>query len=64
MFRSDDRGNSWKVISDDLTTRIDRNTWPVMDRYWGVDAVAKDVSISLFGTIVSLAESPVREDLL
>jgi len=64
VFRSDDRGQSWKVISDDITTQTDRNTWPVMGRYWGVDAVAKDVSTSLFGTGVSLAESPIIESLL
>lgn len=64
VFRSDDRGESWKVISDDLTSRTDRNSFPVMDRYWSYDAVKKDVSTSLFGTGVSLAESPVQEDLI
>lgn len=64
VFRSDDRGQSWKVISEDLTSQTDRNTWPVMDHYWSYDAVAKNVSTSLFGTGVSLAESPVQEDLV
>jgi hypothetical protein len=64
VFRSDDRGQSWTVISEDITTQTDRNTWPVMGRYWGVDAVAKDVSTSLFGTGVSLAESLIKEDLV
>jgi hypothetical protein len=64
VFRSDDRGNSWEVISPDLTAQIDRNRWPVMGKYWSVDAVAKDVSTSLYGTIVSLDESPVQENLL
>ena len=64
VFRSDDRGNSWEVISDDITTQTDRNTWPVMGKYWSIDAVAKDVSTSLWGTSVSIAESPVKEDLL
>lgn len=64
VFRSDDRGNTWKVISEDITAKIDRNTWPVMDHYWSYDAVAKDVSTSLYGTAVSLAESPVRENLI
>jgi photosystem II stability/assembly factor-like uncharacterized protein len=64
VFRSDDRGESWKVISDDLTSQTDRNTWPVMDHYWSIDAVQKDVSTSLFGTGVSLAESQVQEDLI
>ena len=64
VFRSEDRGNSWKVISDDLTRQLDRNTWKVMGKYWSVDAVRKDVSTSQYGTIVSLAESEVKEDLL
>ncbi|MFH1121932.1 MAG: glycosyl hydrolase [Bacteroidota bacterium] len=64
VFRSDDRGNTWQVISDDLTTGTDRNTWPVMGKYWSIDAVAKDVSTSLWGLIVSLEESPVKENLI
>jgi len=64
VFRSDDRGNSWEVISDDLTAQLDRNTWPVMDKFWSIDAVQKDVSTSLYGEIVALDESPVKEDLL
>ena len=64
VFRSDDRGQSWTVISDDITAQIDRNTWPVMDRYWGIDAVVKDVSTSLYGMAVSLEESPFKEGIL
>lgn len=64
VFRSDDRGNTWQVISDDLTAQIDRNTWPVMGKYWPADAVAKDVSTSQYNTIVSLDESPVKEGLI
>lgn len=64
VFCSDDRGDTWTVISADLTAGIDRNTWPVMGKYWSADAVAKDKSTSLFGTIVSLAESKLDENLL
>ena len=64
VFRSEDRGNSWSVISDDLTAQVDRNTWKVMGKYWSSDAVRKDISTSQFGTIVSLAESEVKENLL
>jgi len=64
VFRSDDRGNSWEVISEDLTSGVDRNTWPVMDHYWSWDAVVKDVSTSLWGTGVSLSESRLDENLL
>ncbi len=64
VFRSDDRGNTWTRISDDLTRKLDRNSFQVMGKYWSVDAVAKDKSTSLFGTIVSFSESPVKENLL
>jgi photosystem II stability/assembly factor-like uncharacterized protein len=64
VFRSDDRGNSWQVISDDLTTKTDRNSFPVMGKFWSAEAVAKDVSTSQWGTIVSLDESTVKAGLL
>jgi photosystem II stability/assembly factor-like uncharacterized protein len=64
VFRSDDRGNSWEVISGDLTRNEDRNQFKVMGKYWSTDAVAKDVSTSLWGLIVSLTESKVQKDLL
>jgi len=64
VFKSDDRGNTWQKISEDLTANIDRNTWPVMGKYWSADAVAKDVSTSLYGIIISLDESPVKEGLI
>lgn len=64
VFRSDDRGESWKTISGDLTTQTDRNTFKVMDKYWSIDANSKDVSTSLYGLIVSLAESPIKPSLI
>ena len=64
VFRSDDRGNTWKVISDDLTRQVDRNKLPIMDKVWSVDAVAKNASTSFYGNIVSLSESPFVEGLL
>ena len=64
VFRSDDRGQSWKPVSADLTRQIDRNKLPVMGRVWPIDAVAKNVSTSFYGNIVSLAESARQEGLL
>ncbi len=64
VFRSDDMGNIWTKISGDLTSGIDRNKLPVMDRVWGVDTVAKNNSTSFWGSIISLSESPVQEGLL
>ena len=64
LFVSDDRGDNWEVISDDLTRQIDRNKLKVMGRVWSVDAVAKNQSTSPFGNIVAFAESPINADLL
>ncbi len=64
LFRSDDRGDSWRPVSRDLTRQIDRNSLKMMGRVWSVDAVAKNTSTSTYGSIVTLAESPLREGLL
>jgi len=54
VFRSDDRGDHWVAISPDLTGQYDRNQWQVMDRYWGMDAVARNTSTTIYGTIVAM----------
>ncbi len=64
LFVSEDRGNSWSVISDDLTRQIDRNKLKVMGRVWGIDAVAKNQSTSIYGNIVAFSESPKNPNLL
>ena len=64
LFRSDDRGDTWKAISGDLTRQMDRNKLPVMGKVWGPDAVAKNASTSFYGNVVALAESPKKEGLI
>lgn len=64
VFRSDNRGNDWTVISPDLTRQLDRNALPLMGRVWSVDAIAKNRSTSIYGAVVALDESPVQENLL
>ena len=64
VFRSDDRGDTWRPISGDLTRQTDRNKLKVMGRVYSVDAVAKNASTSFYGNIVALSESPKKEGLL
>ena len=64
VYRSDDRGNTWRKISPDLTRQIDRNSLPVMGKIWGPDAVAKNTSTAIYSNISALWESPRREGLL
>ena len=64
LFRSDNRGDSWKPVSGDLTRQIDRNQLEVMGKIWSVDAVAKNASTSLYGNCTALSESPKKEGMI
>ncbi len=64
VFRSNDRGNSWRAVSPDLTRQLDRNTLKVMGKIQPMDAVAKHASTSVFGNIVAFDESPLNDKLL
>ncbi len=64
LFRTDDRGDSWQVISPDLSRQIDRNKLPVMGKVWSMDAVAKNANTDLYGNLVSIAESYFNENHL
>ncbi len=64
VYRSDDRGDSWRAISPDLSRGLDRNTLEVMGRVWSVDAIAKNASTSMYGSIIALDESPLEEGLI
>ena len=47
-----------------IDAQIDRNKLKVYDRVVSIDAVAKNGSTSLYGTIVALSESPIDENLI
>lgn len=58
VFTSTDRGDSWTVISGDLTTNADRSEIAVMGLRMNEIRIARNDGISNWPTIVSLAESP------
>lgn len=64
LFRTDDRGDSWTVISPDLSRQIDRNKIEVMGRVWSVDAIAKNGSTDIYGQTTSIAESKLDPNML
>lgn len=64
VFKSTDMGGSWKKISGDMTRGIDQNDLPMMGKMWPPEAVAKNMSTSVFGNIFALSESPVKKGLL
>jgi photosystem II stability/assembly factor-like uncharacterized protein len=64
LFRSDDRGNSWRPVSPDLTRKTNRNLLPVMGRVWSPEAVAQHQSTATWGNISAVSESRKKEGVL
>ena len=64
VWRSDDRGDSWRPISGDLSKGEDRLTLPMMGRVWSYDAIWDLWAMSNFANVTSLAESPHVEGLI
>ncbi|HYX41188.1 MAG TPA: hypothetical protein VE821_05805, partial [Pyrinomonadaceae bacterium] len=64
LFRSDDRGDSWQVVSGQLSRNLNRDILPVMGRVWSADAVARHASTAFYGNGSALAESPKQEGLI
>ena len=64
LFRSDDRGNTWLRVSEDLTQQLDRNKMRVMGKVQSIDAVMKNMSTTIYGNIVALDESALQENLI
>lgn len=64
VWRSDDRGDSWTPVSEDLTQNGNRMHQPVMGRTWSVEAGWDIYAMSEFHTIANFAESPVDENIL
>jgi photosystem II stability/assembly factor-like uncharacterized protein len=64
VWRSEDRGDSWTAVSDDLSRGLDRLRLPMMGRRWSWDSPWDLAAMSYYGTITSLSESPLVEGLL
>ena len=64
VWRSDDRGDSWKTISEDLTRNQNRLEMPIMGRKWSINSNWDLSAMSQYNTITSLSESPIIEGLI
>jgi photosystem II stability/assembly factor-like uncharacterized protein len=64
VYRSDDRGDSWTVVSADLTRSLDPRTIAIMGKVWPSDSVAFNQATTRLSTITALDESPLAEGLL
>jgi photosystem II stability/assembly factor-like uncharacterized protein len=63
LFRSADRGHSWKAISPDLTTNTDRETLSLMGVVAKEFKIAKHDGVQSYGNLVQFSESPRRAGL-
>ena len=64
LWRSEDRGDTWRPISPDLTRNENRLQLPVQGRQWGWDAGWDIYAMSQYNTITSIGESPKDPNLL
>ncbi len=64
VWQSNNRGDDWEAISEDLTRNEDRFTLPMMGQQQGWDNAWDVRAMSTYNTITSLAESPLQEGLL
>lgn len=61
VLRSDDRGESWREISPDLTRGVPKEMHDLMGRSWSSEEMANKGS---FAHVTTIAESPVDEQRL
>jgi photosystem II stability/assembly factor-like uncharacterized protein len=64
VWRSDNRGDSWEPISEDLTRDEDPLEISIMGRTQSWDNAWDMYAMSNYNTITSLAESPLKEGLI
>ena len=64
VWKSTDRGDSWKEISGDLTKDLERIELPIMGKQQSWDNPWDIYAMSNYSTITSLAESPIQEGLV
>jgi photosystem II stability/assembly factor-like uncharacterized protein len=64
LFKSSDRGDSWQVISPDLTRAIDRNKLPMRGKIPDSTALGRHEGTAEFSNITTIDESSFRAGLL
>ena len=64
LWKSENRGNSWTPVSQDLTTNTNRYELEMIGRVWSVDDLYDNGAMSKYATLTSISESPKVEGLL
>ncbi|MBI3719791.1 MAG: glycosyl hydrolase [Sphingobacteriales bacterium] len=61
LFRTNDRGNTWDIISPDLTRGVPQKMLRLMNKSWSIEEYATKGSLA---NISSVAESPLDENII
>ncbi|MFT6338056.1 MAG: photosystem II stability/assembly factor-like uncharacterized protein [Halioglobus sp.] len=64
LWKSENRGDKWTALSGDLTRDQSRIEMPIMGKQQSSDNAWDLKAMSNYNTITSIAESPVKKDLL
>ena len=64
VWKSENRGDSWSAISEDLTQNEERFDLPIMGRKQSFNSPYDVYAMSTYNTITSISESPLNQDLL
>jgi photosystem II stability/assembly factor-like uncharacterized protein len=64
LWRSNDRGDTWEALSNDLTRNEERFDLPIMGRKQSFDNAWDVYAMSTFNTITAISESPIQRDLI
>ena len=64
VWMSENRGDSWTAISEDLTRQEERISLPIMGRLQSYENPWDLYAMSYYSTITSLAESPKQKGLI
>src|SRR5439155_27291527 len=64
VFRSNDRGVTWKAISPDLTASVDRDALQMMGGPVTERALSRHDGQTSFSTLTTIGESPIDAKLL
>lgn len=64
VWRSENRGDEWTPISEDLTRNQNRLEMPILGKNQSWDSAWDVSAMSNYNTITSLSESPLHEGLL
>ena len=60
LFRSDDRGSTWKAVSGDLSRQLDRDQLEMMGRLWAID-IRVHIAFVICAVILVWMEIPDKD---